>query len=59
MKIVCMTGWQHNDKIEVEEASVKYVLSLQYLAGVAVKKILLSISYPHSQNVVCSRPKYF
>ena len=46
-------------RLKLKRAVYNRVLSLQYLAGVAVKKNHLSIPYPHFQNVVSSRPKYF
>ena len=46
-------------RLKLTRAVYNCVLSLQYLAGVALKKNLLSIPYPHLQNMGRSRPKYF
>ena len=46
-------------RLKLMRAVYNQVLSLQYLAGVAVNKNQLFIPNPHLQNVVSSRPKYF
>ena len=45
-------------RLKMKRAVYNRILSLQYFAGVALKRKQLSIPYPHLQSVISSTPKH-